>query len=374
MSADRIIETTRKHPLMQPFRIMALLMDRALGDFALHLLGAISVKDQFDDATLAVYCHDDRPYKKALLACAPQIDTLIQYPERKSMPVDYFDAASGNPIFNKDPRWNEKGLAVPSMVLTQSMLTTETMARLPRVDHLRFPEDRKPEFADRLKVLGIDADRPHCCIHFREPNYELRTANEWRDSTDTTPYETLRDHLIDELGFQVVRIGHPTHTEFHPREGYVDLKDEPDDFFQHAFAISQARFNVMGPSGPGSVSMAFGVPSGLSDSSEFQGGVNFGDAVLHRTLWDASGRKVPISERLEKGWIGQGAIRDLVARGHIVRPNTADELCRLANHMASVTDTGKSGYSVSYNAVRPNEISWPPKNTELRGRYIEFFD
>jgi putative glycosyltransferase (TIGR04372 family) len=260
------------------------------------------------------------------------------------------------------------------MVLTQSMLTTETMARLPRVDHLRFPEDRKPEFADRLKASGVDPDRPYCCIHFREASYKLRSPHEMRDTIDPVPYETMRDHLIDQLGCQVVRLGHPGHTEFRDRDGYADLKDEPDDFFMHAFAISNSDFNILGPTGPVCVSMAFGVPTGLCDNTDFQGGVNHGDASLNQTLFDPSGRKVPIVERLQKGWTGQGAIRDLMGRGFELKPNTAGELCRLADHMASVADRAKSTHTVSYDTSRPNEISWPPKNDKVRACFIEFDD
>lgn len=374
MSTDRIIHTERTHPLLKPFRVTALVMGRALGDFALNLFGAISVKDHFEDAALAVYCHDDRPFKKALLACAPQVDTLIQYPQNQSMPVDYFDSTSGNPIFNKDPRWNEKGLAVPSMVLTQSMLSVDCLSRLARLDHLRFPEDLRDRYGEELAVRGVDPTLGFCCIHYRENNYKLRTGHALRDTPDPERYEQLRDYLIDELGLQVVRVGHPEQTEFRPRKGFVDLRDADEDFFLHAYAISQARFNLMGPSGPSSVSVSFGVPTGLADHIDFYTGINTGDVALQQVLYDPDGRRIPTAERLEKGLTGQGRLTSLIKQGFSLRHNSSAELSRLADHMYAISDPQKTLHATSYAPARSNSIQWPPTGDNWRSQCIEMPD
>jgi putative glycosyltransferase (TIGR04372 family) len=360
---------SRRHPILTPFRIVGLCLDRALGDFAGHLWGLISINAQYSNTHLVAYYHDDRPYKKAIVDCCPQIDYRIVLSSKQSFPVDYFDSTSGNPIAPRDHRWNQLGLREPSFVPTQTMMHIETIARLPRFDYMRTPEVWADEMTTALRARGLDTDAPYCCIHFREPNYGLRHSHELRDTRNPKKYDCLRRVMIDELGLQVVLIGHPESYEFSRRDGFIDLRDAEEDFRLQTFAIAHARFNILGPSGPRMLSLGFGVPTGLPDSIDFPGSVNPGDIALYQHLFGPDGQKVRMSERFERGWIGQAEMRELANHGFTTKQNESEELEELARlmHSASAAKRGKI-----FNEPPPNHMEWPPSGPiDPRARTVE---
>ena len=57
-----------------PFRIVALALDRALGDFAALVCYAASVKEQFDHAKLAIYFRND-PHTSVIFSQPARIST-----------------------------------------------------------------------------------------------------------------------------------------------------------------------------------------------------------------------------------------------------------------------------------------------------------
>jgi putative glycosyltransferase (TIGR04372 family) len=359
----------RRHPYLSPFRIVGLCLDRALGDFAARIWALISINAQFLDTHLVAYYHDDRPYKSAIIDCCPQLDFKIVFPGGSSFPIDYFDNTSGNPIFPNDKRWSQLGLREPSFLPTQTMMHIESISRLPSFDYLRTPDSWEDEMSSKLKDRGIDLDQPYCCIHYREPTYELRQSHELRDTLQPGKYVRLRDALIDEFGTQAVLIGHAGTTTLGARDGFADLSDAGSDFRLQAFAIAHARYNFLGPSGPRMLSLAFGVPTGLPDSIDFPGAINPGDIALYQHLVDPDGRVTPMDERFQRGWIGQAEVRELAKHGFSNQQNTADELVELARlmHVAQAPSRAKMS-----SEPPPNFIEWPPTGPiDPRARTVE---
>lgn len=114
-----------------------------------------------------------------------------------------------------------------------------------------------------LLQLGLKEDRWFCCMHYRDAGFAGK-RDTMRD-TDVAPYAQAVDYVIDELGGQVVMLGHPGMRAPDPRTGFVDLSRQAGWELLQAYAVSRSRFFVGGPSGPLVFPAGFDVPFGAID-------------------------------------------------------------------------------------------------------------
>ncbi len=358
-----------------PFRIFTLALHRALGDFASMVCHAASVKARFDHAKLAVYFRNDRPYKSDILSVCPDIDEIIEMRDGESLPLDVMDIGFGAPIPPPN-HWYSRGWNSPHLLLTPGMTGYQTFGSFERTARFRFSGTEAENQAARLCAAGVDPKSWFAVIHYREPNYNNRTAQPLRD-TDPATFEAVSNWIIDGLGGQVVRIGHPEMARFSPRAGFVDLAALGNaDFKQQMFAISRARFMLAGASGPGICGSCFGTPTAMANTQVFYGVWNEQDAVMYNHIVAPDGQRIS-REVAEKQEMYFGPAMDhLRAQGYRIVLQSPEELKRLAAFMHERTaDTSgwRTHWYTEPAGPKPNTL---PDGAELirRATVVEYPD
>lgn len=355
-----------------PFIIIALALDRTLGDFAARLIFAASTKLLFEHARLFVYYRDDRPYKNDLIKLVPQIDGSLKATGTNASALDFFDIAAHRPIATPN-HWIENDLVRPNLVLTPSMMDPN---RIPSFDNrasLRIPDKLCEGYGKILVDRGLDPDKWFAVIHYREPTYEYRPPRGMRD-VDPKDFLALRDFIIDELGGQVVRLGHTGMTPFPDRAGFVDLSDAPEGFMLQAFAISRARFAELTPSGPASICSAFDTPVGQTNTVEWFAIFNEHDLILPKHIITKDDQRISLDLMRRRSLLTEQRMDHLVEKyGCRIEPNTREELfevARLLHASTSGCDGWRSQPPIKVPVDPPNQISWPIP-TIVKNRYIE---
>ena len=349
-------------PYRRKFIIFAGLLDRALGDFVYQNLFAASVSLLFDDAELVAYYRDDRPYKKHIVRMNPHIGRTWRTTGTSSLPFDYFDTAAEIPVRAPTTSWYKTGSAEPDLVLAPSMMQQVLLPSFPTVARLRIPEDERPALHARLLEAGLDPDRWFCVLHYREPGYAYRSASSFRDFDPAEATPVCR-HLIEALGGQVVRIGHPGMTPLPAMSGYVDLAGVPDGFMLQSYAISRARFFLeLSPSGPMALAGAFGVPMARCNQVVIIGPLGQPSFSLVQHVLGPDGRRIPLDVLLDKQIIHQPVIeRTLKHLGYRFQRNSARELLAAADeiHRRTTDCAGWRDQTPQRVTERPNSFAWP---------------
>ena len=184
--------------------------------------------------------------------------------------------------------WHDRQCNAPHLILAPSVMNEGPLLTFESPARLQIPKERLSGLTERLLENGVDPKRWFVVIHYREPTYSLRPARRFRDAS-AKPFQELTNRIIQELGGQVVRVGHPSMTPFPEQDGFVDLSGVDEDAFDlHTFAISRARFMVAASSGPLQIAFSLGTPTARANSitpAEIPGAWNEHDLVLHRNLF-----------------------------------------------------------------------------------------
>lgn len=356
-----------------PFRIVALALDRALGNFAAVICHAASVKARFDHAKLAVYYRDDRAYKSDILRVCPEIDQIVRMGDGESLPLDAMDIGHGAPIPPPN-HWYSVGWNSPHLLLTPSMAPIHTLGTFEQTSRFRFTDEAARLCGVRLRDAGVDPDRWFCVIHYREPTYGHRTPQPVRD-VDPKSFEEVSRRIIENLGGQVVRVGHPEMTPFSVRPGFVDLAPQGDiDFELQLFAISRARFLLTSNSGPGICGSCFGTPTAMCNNPVTHSVWNSQDAAMWSHIIAPDGRRIAHEVAVEREMYFMPAMKHLISHGYKIVLQSVDELTRLATLMHDrTTDTPKwrDHWHTREAGGRPNmiPISLDPVHRETRVEY-----
>lgn len=265
---SRLLHETRRGPV----KIFAAAIDRTLGDFLTRNIYAAAVKMHFSDARLAFYYRDDRPYKKDIVALNPYIDQRVIVHGDNAAAIDlFYDAGDRHPLpYSVDFR--RRGLANPDILLVPSTMIVQDLLRFDRYPIFQIPTDRRIVLKARLVELGVSPDRWLCCIFYRQGNFAARGQATYRDVDDHT-FEVLARHIVENLGGQVVRVGHSAMRPWNIGKGFVDLSRLHDEFLTQATAISLARFMISTLSGPAHLPGAFDVPYAITNAMSVWGRV-----------------------------------------------------------------------------------------------------
>ncbi len=356
-----------------PFRIVALALDRTFGDFAAVLCYAASVKQEFDHARLAVYFRDDRPYKQSLIEACPQIDAAFAMLKDDTRPLDFLDRA-GEPPLAIPREWREPGWTNPNLVITPTMAQYGNMGDFEQTARFAIPAERQADLGARLAASGIDPHRWFSVIHFREPGYRNRPASALRDP-DPRDFAALCRWIIEDLGGQVVRLGHPGMTLFPEMPGYADLAPvgEADTMLQ-LFALSRARFMIASNSGPGVVCSAFGTPTAMCNNPVRYSVWNPQDARMYCHILTADGRRLTHRLARQREMYFTGALTYLSEHGYKIVLQSLDELKALTKLMLEqTTDTlgWRSHWYEVTDRIRPNRLTLPAEKIE-QSRFVFF--
>lgn len=337
-----------------PSIIFAAMVDRTLGDFLCRNYFAAAIKLNHGRARLTAYYRDDRPYKKDIISLNPYLDRTIRVSGDSHLPIESFYAAADRHNIPGVEGFIRGGHARPDLVLVPSMMMLEDLARFRHMPVFAIPEARRAGLEERLVQHGLDPSRWFACIFYRQPNYKFRGPTHYRDVNDL-PFEQLTNWIIDELGGQVVRIGHPQMRRFSAGRGFVDLSMVEDDFMLHAVAVSRARFMVVTPSGPAMLPGVFGVPFAMTNAISILGAWDPSHLLLPRHVFSPSGERLPVQTLMGNALWYDYKIRELtMSGGHELADNTIEELCAVTRML----------YDSTTSCVGWRE---PPKPYRVRG-------
>lgn len=317
------------------FAIFGILGFRALGDFALAVMICAYLKRKIRNAALLVYAQNDRPYKSDLVNLCPDIDDKV-FASGAAVPLDWLDIAGENP--NRAPlEIVNRGFVHASLVLSPRMISAAVEnCAFEFVRCLRIPEALEAELRAKLIAAGASEDRWLVCIHARQDGYRYRQPASPR-SVDPAPFFQLADHIIDDLGGQVVCLGSANMAPAPVRPNLIDLTKE-ENFILQAYALSRARFAVVTDSGVQHVANGLGVPFAVTNL-ELMGAVIVGRREVgafhhqHLLLSRRVFRKDDLSDRPER----HGKMVR-VTDGIIMADNTASDLRAITERMVEMTD------------------------------------
>lgn len=375
---------------LEEFRILALLNSRAVGDSVFFHIFAASTKLLFDNARLMLQIREDnRSYKQSLLRFNPHKNFSVVLGENHAgIATDSFgaftdllsnDEALPDCIF-KEPHWLGQKAHLPNLILSPPGMYPAALPTFENPAFLKIPDAEVGPLADILIDNGVDPNRWFCCLHYREPGYEHRPPRFLRD-LDPRPFMALTEDIIENLGGQVVRLGHPRMTAFPRRPGYIDLAGLKDGFDVHAFAVSRARFMIGTVSGISHVGSAFNTPTAITNNSDilaFPGCWRDHDAALYFNIYTPSGRRVSVLEQHEAGMLGN---RPFLAKiraenGYRIMQNSPAELGQVTRRLLDATADCQGWREPTSETIperRPNQIQLP---VALRRRvpFVEYPD
>lgn len=348
----------------RPTVILALMLATTLGDFIEYNLFAASFKRQFRNARLIAYYRRDRPFKDAILEMNPEVDEAWPQEGKDTITAETFNVAPDGE--------SEKRVDI---LLTPSMMIRARLPSLPGLARFQVPSAAEQRFRELHAEANMDPNRWTCVLHYREPSYEGRGANLDRDIDPSDPIAMTR-YVIDELGGQVIRVGHPEMAAFPEMEGFLDLSRIPNAIQIQAAAVRSSRFFLeLSPSGPMALALCFGVPVARCNALILAGPTTPNSIVLNQHLFDPDGNRVSIETCVDKNLLNGTVMPSILReRGFGFRRNTLSEMKSVAAEMVRLTE-GHEGPSSEDGPVGPapgDRVNWPILGT--RGHQVFGYD
>lgn len=358
---------------LTPFRIVAMVEGGSFGDYVGNLQFIASVANLFDYVQVTLIYQEDYGFKRKLNALLPKVN-FMPIPKGAFMPsLEILNPGAPKDALPGLKSWFDHGFERVDLVLVPTMMDARRLSSFDNPGYLQIPPDQVESLSAELRGLGVDPDRWFCCIHYREPGYKYKPVGVNLRDSDPRNYAALTAHIIEKLGGQVVRLGHPEMVPFPARPGFIDVSRLPDSETLQAFAVSRSRFLIAGPSGALPLGPAFNVPAGHTDATDFWGPMQAQDVVRtidvitpsgeclnQQALWDADLGKLGLLRKIGSG------------EPYQVIKNSPEILAQMANHLYEQTSnvTGWRDPTPPVTSNRPNCFTWPlpPK---LRYQYLK---
>jgi putative glycosyltransferase (TIGR04372 family) len=356
----------------RPVHIFAHLTHGSFGDFVSSLFFVNSVADRFDHKLVTLLYRSDQDFKREVAPLLPDAH-LIEIAAGTPYPaIDLVDC-SGPILTDERLRpWYEAGRNRQDIFITNAMSAAGFMWTFDRHCHLRFPPDKAAACTEELEKRGVDPNRWFVTVHAREPGYlDKPDAVNFRDC-DPNVYWLATNHIVRNLGGQVVRLGHPSMTPYPALDGMIDLSRDAGNSLLQTFAISRSRFFLGGPSGPSAVADAFHVPSAVADAVDYH---PHNEGMVMRTvdLVTPEGKLLRQKDLFDAGYSKLRLMDALKSQtGFHIFKNSSGEVVRLANFIYDMTSdtTGWRGPALPDPRPRPNQFSWPPGEPRPRGCFL----
>jgi putative glycosyltransferase (TIGR04372 family) len=198
-----------------------------------------------------------------------------------------------------------------------------------RVPRLTVPENDRDPAEAYLKERGLDPDRWFVCVYWREPGYSNRSPHSLRDILDPTAYMAVIEHVVENLGGQVVRLGHPTPTTLKAHPDIIDLAQVEDSLMTQITAISRARFFISSPSGPVTFGPGLGTPTAVTDNICVGGVWNDHDILYTQTIISPGGESFRQRSAFDAGLLAaqkQSNYEAMFEKGYRYVKNSSDDL------------------------------------------------
>lgn len=363
----------------RPFKMFVPLFDLDFGDFVNTVSLALQHVSSFRHSCTTFAFVDNQPFKREVISLYPRRWAANTFRSRDDLarfnPL-YFRPAhkvevNGKLVYRQpvdviaDPKWQD--MFFPFLHGHQAFNFDRPMVPF------RIPKKSTELLHRQLVDLGLDESRWFCCTHYREPNYVWKPVSNLRDC-DPAIYLPLIDYVIERLGGQIVRLGHPEMRDRPPRPGFVDLAKIKDSTMLQAYAVSRARFSVMSPSGGACLARAFNAPLGVTDAASWFEGVNEHDFLLTHTVVTPDGRELRQDDLFESGFMNQMALDIEMERqsGYRIVKNTTEQICRVADFMYEYT-SGVDGWRPppqDPDIVHDNTFAWPLRGS-IGAKFID---
>lgn len=374
--SDNILCRNVGHSPERPFVIKAALQETSLGDLVAKLVCLITIKQQFDHAELHLRYRDVRPYSKEAVALCPQIDHVeaikgeLPAWARLWLPDLRLWIPLARAIDGRKGSWASFCDFYP----TDWMLNPRWLHAIASPAKLKIPQDKEKTLSAQLIEMGLEPKRWFAVLHYRASSYLGKRSGLLRNG-DPKANLALVDHIIKELGGQVVMLGHPELEPFPARDSFIDLSRLKNSFLLQAFATSRARFMVAGPSGPINLGWGFQIPTALVDTVDGDGGWGpEAQLVLTKKITTPQGKIVQNLEADKAGLLDYRLLRDKIraGEGYAVTPNSFEELRAVADHLHSKSSNVNAWRSPTSETEgpKPNQFVWPPQTNDN----LHYFD
>lgn len=361
-----------RHP-DKPFRIVALLNARAVGDLIFFHIYSASTKLLFDHSSLTIYQRNDRKYKLDLLEMNEHINYHISASSNfGGIFIDSFQepadiVANGETVPDyicREAYWTRLRMNQPDMLLQPGNMPHGELAAFEEPAFLKVPDRKVDAMDEALLRHGVRPDRWICVVNYREPGYKFRPSRPKRD-LDPRPFMELTDFIIRQGG-QVVRIGHPNMTRFPDQDGFIDLAPIEDQFLLHAHAVGRARFMVGSLTGTSHLGSAMNTPTAITNCIEapyFPGCWRDHDIALYVSCFDRDKRRVPVWEQIRDRTLDPMQLsRQVQDHGWTVKQNSPAQLIAVAKELMDATvdcQKWREPYTPLPSGPRPNRVTIP---------------
>jgi len=303
----------------RPFKVLAPIRARSFGDVLFGFSSIARFVANFDHSHTNFIIADSRAYVRDFAGYFP-------FPNKVFDLRDSFEKLAVSQLTDDLQKYDSTSDAYHDFVALPSLLNAAVFWGLPRVA-LQIPGSEADNATEKLIQLGLDPNRWYCTIHWREPNYVYKPISNIRDANPQT-YLALIDHIIDDLGGQVVQLGHPEMHHHAGRPGYVALSGIPNSWKLQAFAVSRARFFVGSASGATALAQVFRTPSLHVDVIDWYTGEEH-DWILTPTIGLQDGRKLRQRELFHAGLMNSFVLNAMMEAGETVtlEQSTVEEIC-----------------------------------------------
>jgi putative glycosyltransferase (TIGR04372 family) len=352
----------------RPFKFFVYLAALSYGDFLASIITASKIASRFAYSEATFMIVPNRPYKTTLLQLYPYPFRVVSVKDDRALQFVNFDITRYDKTRRTESiHWQD--------FLVPPQYSGEICWSGMGSHYLRVPEDKAEGFQRDLLEAGLDPDRWFCVMHYREPNYRWKSAPNLRD-VDPATYNSLVDYVIDELGGQIVRLGHPEMVEVPPRSGFVDLSRHAESYLLQSYACSRARFYIGSATGSVVMALAFNTPNLIADASDFWDGAPGRETyLLTHTV------RLPDGRRLRQESL---AATDLLSTFHLtermrkypeitLEKATAPELHACARFMLDKTADCEGWRTPSGRPEPDFSFKWPPVQ-DWACRYIPISD
>jgi len=343
----------------------------SFGDFINGLLFTNTMANHFDYHETTIVYKNDVEFKRDLVKFVPGAN-IIALDEGSVLPSLEMLNASTPVMWDRSfEDWFKLGLNQQDLLLTETMAAPPLLYRFERAGHLEIPTNIANSCEDMLISKGVSPDRWFCCVFCREPGYKYKPEGKNFRDADPSVFMAAAKHIIEELGGQVVRLGHPQMTKFPDLEHFVDLSRDDDSHVIQSFAVSRSRFLLSTPSGPGAIAYAFDVPTAYANAVDMWCSST---KIIHRTVdvITPDGAVINQQEYNERG-LSKLKLLSLLSEksGYRVVQNSAEIVKSLADAIFQSTKetVGWRTNSSAEKGFRPNQFTWPP-NMELNTRFL----
>ncbi len=292
----------------------------ALGDFIQRLTAACKIKVNSPSCHVAFCYRPDRGFKTDLIRCAVGIDEFLALDDLSAEAVEQAIGVS---------RYHR------SVILETDSAFIFAVGSYEGQPCLRVPPGDVEDLSNELTKAGVDPARWFVTLHYRQGNSAPTPHLEPIRDVQAGNFHDLAKFVVDELGGQVVRLGHAGMDKLPDQPGYIDLSEA--SIALQLFATSRSRFMIGTDSGMVSFAIAFAIPTGRTNVTYDIATENPADIILLKNLISLDGHVISTARQFQSGKGIIALFRLETRRNFKIFDNTPEQLIVVAQRLFDKT-------------------------------------